>query len=366
MTPLASAFVERGHELRWATSSEACARLARGGFETHPAGGPARAIPEVLRDNPEIAALPPGERPELLFAKIFATPNRVSAMLTDVLSVVAQWPPDLIVCDAAEFAAPIAGALLGIPTVTHAFGAMLPEQRVARAGDEVAPVWRANGLEPRPYGGSYDHLYLDIYPAALQPQERPHIHTTQHLRPTSAPTSSGLPVGVPEDLSVPLVYVTLGTVFNTLDVLRTVVDAVQDLPVRLVVTVGPDGDPIALGPRPANVHVASYIPQDQLLPHATAVVSHAGSGTFLASLAAGLPQLCLPQGADQYLNASVCAQAGVGITLPGSASRREVRDALEELLSAPSYVEAARRMSGEFAAMPSPGDVVDRLANDYG
>lgn len=366
MTPLASAFVERGHELRWATASEACVRLARGGFDARPAGGPARAIPEVLRDNPDIVALPPGERPELLFAKIFATPDRVGATLTDVLSISAEWRPDLIVRDATEFAAPIAGALLGIPTVTHAFGAMLPEQRVARAADEVAPVWKANGLEPRPYGGSYDHLYLDIYPAALQPQERPHIPTTQHLRPTSTPTSSGLPAGVPEDESVPLVYVTLGTVFNTLDVLRTVGDATQDLPLRLVVTVGPDGDATALGPRPANVHVASYLPQDQLLPHATAVVSHAGSGTFLASLAAGLPQLCLPQGADQYLNAEVCAKAGVGITLPGSASGQQVRDALEELLSVPSYARTARRMSGELAAMPSPGDVVDRLANDYG
>ncbi len=61
-----------------------------------------------------------------------------------------------MVNDAAELAAPIAAAAVGVPHVTHAFGALLPEVRVRRAGEDVAALWRAEGLEPRPYGGVLD------------------------------------------------------------------------------------------------------------------------------------------------------------------------------------------------------------------
>src|SRR5205085_6739482 len=103
---------------------------------------------------------------------------------------------------------------------------------------------------------------------------------------------------------------------------------------RVIVTVEPAGDPASLGPHPSNVHVARYIPQEQLLPHCGAVVSHAGSGTFLAAIAAGLPQLCLPRRADQFLNAAACERAAVGLTIePGAVSPERVRDAVERLLS---------------------------------
>ena len=54
-----------------------------------------------------------------------------------------------------------------------------------------------------------------------------------------------------------------------------------------------------LGSLPGNVHVSRVIPQSLLLPRCSAVVSHGGSGTLLAALAHGLPQVCLPQAADQ-------------------------------------------------------------------
>ncbi|HSS23012.1 MAG TPA: nucleotide disphospho-sugar-binding domain-containing protein [Mycobacterium sp.] len=39
---------------------------------------------------------------------------------------------------------------------------------------------------------------------------------------------------------------------------------------------------------------------------------------MLGALAHGLPQLCLPQGADQFRNAQACAAAGAGIALIGA------------------------------------------------
>ena len=113
----------------------------------------------------------------------------------------------------------------------------------------------------------------------------------------------------------PLVYATFGTVFNDARLLSMVVNAISSLPVSVVATVGLNNDPAMLGDQPTHVHVAQFVPQDDLLSHCAAVVSHGGSGTFLASLARGLPQLLLPQGADQFLNADAGESAGVAIVL---------------------------------------------------
>jgi UDP:flavonoid glycosyltransferase YjiC (YdhE family) len=114
------------------------------------------------------------------------------------------------------------------------------------------------------------------------------------------------------------------------------------------------------------VHVARYIPQTQLLEHCAVVVSHAGSGTFLAALAAGLPQVCIPQAADQFFNAAACAKAGAGIAVgPDALSVEAVRDAVGTLLDDTTHRDAARRVSREIASMPSPSDVVDKLHAAY-
>ena len=113
----------------------------------------------------------------------------------------------------------------------------------------------------------------------------------------------------------------MGTVFNSPEPLRVVLAALADLDVRGLVTVGPKADPSMVGSQPAHVRVERYVPQHRVLEHCEMVVSHAGSGTVLATLTLGLPQLCLPQGADQFLNAAAVASAGAGISLmPGEAA----------------------------------------------
>jgi UDP-N-acetylglucosamine transferase subunit ALG13 len=350
----------------WAASSEVCPRLQAEGFSAHPAGlGEGDALGDVFRRFPELLELTPRQRPEVMFPKLFGT-VRAGPMLADLVELVRTWKPALVVHDTAELAAPIAAAASGVPSVSHGFGKLLPPNRMAAAGEEVAPLWEAQGLSPRPYAGAYDHLYLDIYPPLLRGADAPHVPARQSLRPVPFATPGGdaLPPWITEASPLPLVYVTFGTVFNRdLAPVVTVVEALGELPVRAIVTVGPAGDPDAFAARAANVHVARYVPQTELLPRCDIVVSHAGSGTFLASLGQGLPQLCLPQGADQFLNAATAAQAGAGLELqPGSITVEAVAEAVEQLLSDPSFRTSAGRIGSDIAAMPGPDVVADELA----
>jgi UDP:flavonoid glycosyltransferase YjiC (YdhE family) len=290
-------------------------------------------------------------------------------MLADVEPFAKEWSPQLVITEPAEFAGPIAAAVIGVPSVTHSYGPLTPARRVAAAGVAVAPLWTQRRLEARPYGGSYDHSYIDIYPPSLQDPHPPYVGYVQPLRPGDFATDGDEdpPRWLTETSADPLLYVTLGTLFTNDTVLTTVIEAVRQLPVRVVVTVGPNGDPASLAPQPANVHVARYIPQGQLLPYCAAVISHAGSGTFLAALGAAVPQLCLPQGADQFLNAAACERSGVGLAAQSdSITDEEVRHAVERLLSEPGFRDAANRMSDVIAAMPAPSDVATILESAYG
>ena len=372
MLPLARALVALGDELVWAAPAPACGRLEREGFTPRPAGiAPDESLMSTVpRRFPRIAALAPRERPDHLFGKVFGW-ERAQPMLDDLLVVMDRWRPDFLVRDAAEFASPIAAAVHDVPCVTHALGALLPATRVASAAEDVAPLWVEKCLEPRPYGGSYDHLYLDIYPPSLQPQARPHVPATEWLRTTPArhPPAGARPDALARAGRRPVVYVTLGTVFNDVNVLRRLVDGARELDVFVVVTTGPGTDPLALGPRLDNVAVFDFLPQRELLPHCAAVVSHAGSGTFLGALAEGVPQVCVPLGADQFLNADACVRAGVGLAVEpcaGKVSVGKVSVGLERVLGDGTFAAAAARVRDEIAAMPSSMDAAERLHQRYG
>jgi MGT family glycosyltransferase len=192
-----------------------------------------------------------------------------------------------------------------------------------------------------------------------------HVGDVQASRPTTHDGEDvpDLAAVLPEDDGRPLVYVTLGTVSNQVDLMSAVVRMVSGLGVRILVTVGPGVDPAALGPQPAGVSVQQWVPQGRVLPHCAAVVSHGGSGTMLATAALGLPQLALPQAADQFRNATGLVRARAGLALhPDAVSPEAVAEALHVVLADEQIRAGAARVRDEIAAMPAPAQVVSRLA----
>ena len=74
----------------------------------------------------------------------------------------------------------------------------------------------------------------------------------------------------------------------------------------MLLTTGTDLD---LGAVPTNVHVERWVPQADVLAHASVVVGHGGSGTTLGALGAGQPLVVVPLFADQPNNAARVAIA---------------------------------------------------------
>jgi UDP:flavonoid glycosyltransferase YjiC (YdhE family) len=359
MLPLMYAARDAGHEVVLATGADMVPDLQRRGFPTWTVGP---GLGEAVAALTSASAVPAASHEEQLgrdAVHLFARPSVRRAL--DLLPRAAAWRPDIVISEITELAGREVACATGAVYATHGFGTHVPGTSALAAvmfdhvSAELGTPNRQHAFETG--------LYLDPCPPGLQSPELGEMDV-RSIRPGPggiAPDER-LPPQFLELPDRPLVYVTLGTVFNDPDLARSVLDAIQDLPISIAVTTGPGIDPALLGRRPTNVATAPFVPQALLLPLASAVVSHTGSGTMLGALAAGLPQVCLPRGADQFANAERLHATGAGIRLlPDDVTPERLRAAVSSVLDDPTYADAATAMKSEIAAMPSAADVLDDL-----
>ena len=127
--------------------------------------------------------------------------------------------------------------------------------------------------------------------------------------------------------------------------LQVVLDALKDLPLRVLLATGPfSPETLAI---PPNAAVFGYVPHAAVLPHAALAINHAGHGSVMAALANGVPLVCLPTlGADQGIIAGRVEALGAGKALPGQVEANELRSAVEQVMADPAYRVAAGRLAG--------------------
>jgi UDP:flavonoid glycosyltransferase YjiC (YdhE family) len=365
---LARGLAKSGHDVRWATGADGREVVELAGIPCDPCGGtgPGRRAAYFER-FPEAKTLAPEDLPSHMFPRLFGA-VAAPAMLDDLVPIAERFQPHLIVHEVSELAAAIVASMREIPHVSQAFGSPVPADRLASAAEFVAPLWQRFGLEVPPYAGVFEHLYLDIYPPSLRFSDDIHVRNERPLRPVIyAPPFADAGTWQP-DVVRPRVYVTFGTVFNEPGpVFRNAVRAAGEYAAQVLVTVGHDGDVHAFDPLPRSVAVRPFVPQSEVLDWCDVVVSHGGSGTFLGAITAGVPQLCLPQAADQFRNAAACERAGVGLSLlPDAADADSIGKALHELTHGHAFHDATALLATEIAAMPHPDEVAAELTDLYG
>lgn len=362
LVPLARAAQRLGHDVAFATAEPILSDAGAAGFRCFSAGlndAESRArsaqLGVVFRD------LPPKEMRPFAFGKWFSgveAPPR----LIDLDRICAEFRPDVLVHGVAELATPLAATSAGRPWVTVGFGALLPPEIAALAGDGMRPMWQARGRPMPPWAGLYTHLYVDPFPPALQPSAIADLPARIGIRPMAATRDAEASTATPGRA----IYVTFGTLWNNgpaaVDLMRRAILGSAETGRDIVVTVGNDTDPTILDPLPPNVQVHRFVPQDRLLPTCACVVAHAGSGTLLGALAWGLPLLLLPQFADQFYNADRATMAGVALALRANeATGDAITRNLQRLLDEPSFTERALAVRAELAAMPEVDAVLERI-----
>lgn len=163
----------------------------------------------------------------------------------------------------------------------------------------------------------------------------------------------------------PLVLVAMSSIYQgQADLLGTVASALGSLPVRAVITTGRAVRPDMV-PAPGNVRVVRAAPHHDVLREASVVVTHAGHGTVLKALSAGVPLVCIPMGRDQRANTTRVLRLGAGVRVgkrsPASGVAAAIRRVLDEPAFATNARHVAQMLATEAAAHPTAADEVEAM-----
>jgi UDP:flavonoid glycosyltransferase YjiC (YdhE family) len=359
---MATALRNGGHTVAFGTAAGFANEVEQFGFKSLAVGMERAEWTE--QSNQALSAMPeqePHERIAAFCERVFGGPI-ARRLIDDLPLVLSRWPADIIVHEDTALGAAVAAEQLGIPHARFMVLAAGPGHPLyARNEDTVAKLREYAGLGPDSAEATlHRHLLLYPFPRSLLAPGTAAPATLRAVRP-SLPELTGkeeLPSWL-EELGTgkrPVVYATLGTIFNQPGndpVFADLLAALAAENVDGVMTIGRDRQVAEFGPVAKHVRLAQYIPLAALMPHLDLVVSHGGSGTLIAALAHGLPQVVVPIWADQPENAQRVADLGAGIMIGGSErSVDSIRAAIRATLSDPAYGLSAQRMKSEIAQLP--------------
>ncbi|MEN3536851.1 glycosyltransferase [Microbispora sp. ZYX-F-249] len=391
---VARALRERGHGVRVLADRSLHEEILAAGLEpiawtTAPQGDVTDPAKDVIRDFEARTPLGAFAR---LRDRIVCGPAADYAR--DTLAELRARPADVLVTEHMLLGALIGGETAGIPVaslVTTLYP--LPTPGAPPPGPGLAPApgalgrlrdrvltrlvlkpWRkglpalnaartAHGLPPvDSVIDAFDRadLVLVLSPRALDHPGRRFPDRLRHVGPRlDDPAWAGeceLPDG-----DAPLVLASLSSSFmNQRTQLERIAEALGTLPVRGLLTTGPAVDPATVR-APGTVLVTAAAPHTIALRHAAVTVTHAGHGTAVKSLAAGVPLVCLPLGRDQREVARHVELAGAGITLSRNTSPRTIARAVGRVLREPSFRREARRLAAAIAAETATDRAVAEL-----
>jgi UDP:flavonoid glycosyltransferase YjiC (YdhE family) len=292
---------------------------------------------------------------------------RARSTMHDVLRLIDDWSPDLLVRDAYDYGGLVAAERRDIPHAAAGPVWFPPAWLHTVMVDELARLRADVGLPPDPTGVSLDrYLVLASFPPSWVAPDELVPPTVRFIRPEpfNVADDGELPESVarlPTDR--PTVHASLGTrLTDTERVNETILAGLRDEPLNLVLTVGSRRDPAEFGPQPANVVIERFIPHELLLPRCDAMLTHCGMNSVMACLTLGLPMVGVPIDTDQPRNAARLAALGAAAVVePAERSPEAFRAATWEVLNDGSYRRHAETVRDEIAALPGADQAVALL-----
>jgi UDP:flavonoid glycosyltransferase YjiC (YdhE family) len=380
LAPFGHACVRAGHEVVVAAQRQHEANVKRTGLAFAPVDDPPDE--EWMPLMGSFAELDMATANALMISEFFAGID-LRAELPGLRAIVESRRPDIIVRESWEFGSTLVAELYGIPIVCVGLGlAAIEDMTIELAAPKLDEARAALGLPPDPAGERLRNApYFTAIPAALEDPAVTPPPRTHRFRFGTAERTAPLPEWWPGGHD-PLVYLTFGSVASAPhlpffpDLYREAIEALESLPVRVLVTTGNDaGGAEELGRLSPNVHVERWVPHDDVASQAAVIVCHGGYGSTLGALAHGVPLVVLPLfSSDQWANGDAVARAGAGVSLDGERDTRAVLGlpsaetlgglgrAVENVLDDPVYRREAQRLAHAMRALPAVEESIEALA----
>ena len=319
------------------------------------------------------------------------------AYAEDTMAEIERWRPHVVAPDWIRTGAAIASEAAGIPTALLVHGLnFLPEPGKPPPGFGFLPsgsiagrvrdfvfgrgfvrllnkglpalndARRAFGLEPLSHVVNHferPERFLCLYSEAFDLPADQRFRNLRYVGPVLEEPAWAEPWTSPWPTNDrrPLVVIAMSTTFMKQEsTLMRCIEAVSEMPVRALVTLGPALDPADF-PAPGNVVVVQSAPHDAVFQQTDAVITHAGMGTVSRALANGLPLVCMPMGRDQDDIAARVRWHGAGVSMRASSSAAKIRAALKRVLSDRSFRAAAEQLRDAIQSDLAGGHAVAEL-----
>ncbi len=359
--------VERGHRVAFFAARDLAEPLA------------AAALPSVLTFTGR-APLHDQNRGAALAALLGDAERRerwIRALLLDGVEddlaaldgAIRSFRPQVIACDPMVYAAPIAAERASLPwlALSASLNPVLPEaldsallgavRRLACARDALfarhhlrATFSGCDCLSPHGTLVFASEAFVGAPPRGVElvGPSRPRDRVGAEPHPS------------PEE-SVPLVYASLGSQnWHQPTWVRTILDAVRDRPVRLLLAAG--GLAAEVRDVPPNARVVAYADQRAVLAAARVFVTHGGANSVIEGLDAGVPLLVTPFVNDQPHNAWFVGRAGAGRVVAPLALTSELAWAeIAALLDEGPVRRNAARVRDSFQALDGARTAATRI-----
>ncbi|WP_329580415.1 DUF1205 domain-containing protein [Kitasatospora sp. NBC_01250] len=376
MVPLAWACLNAGHEVRFASTPSLMDTVHESGLPGVSVGRDIDAdswyrrgtfVPKPAADDePEIAAWM--RVTDQLAAKQFSVCEH---MVDELVDYCRDWRPDLIVHDPVTFAGPVAGRVLGIPTVSHLYGLA----RLLRLDikDWVGTEHRTGYLDLFTRWGVEPLLHPDAWidpcpPSLRWPGQQEIDRVQMRYIPYNGP-------GIEQDWlreppRRPRVLVSWGTSqqkklgTSIIELFGNIARSVASLDTEVILTVGamePDHRRY-LGELPPNVRTVDWVPLTTLVQSCQAIVHTGGTGMMMTAAAHGVPQLGITKIPEGRFNVERLVAVGAGRHLAqDEADAEAVRGEVAALLTDDGYRRSAATLRQDVEAQPLPATVVPVL-----
>lgn len=161
--------------------------------------------------------------------------------------------------------------------------------------------------------------------------------------------------------SLPLVLISFSSTYqNQAEVIQNCINALKDLPVNGLVTLGIAMEEVKFDV-PGNVKIMKSVKHSLVFPYTDVVITHAGHGTVIRALSFGIPLICLPMGRDQKDNAIKLVLKGCGIRLSSKSKAAKIRKAIDKILHDTSFKSNAIKMKKELKEDQGLKDVIAEI-----
>jgi MGT family glycosyltransferase len=340
----ASYLQRRGHVVAFFSMADISGQIQRAGLACLAAASPPSAPPDVNRG--ETFARQVRDRAWLRGWIKSLLIDAAPAQVKPIREAIRTFAPDLIVTDPMIYAAAIAAIFENVPWVaaSNSLNPLLDGSVSSDLLDTISALApQRNALFDR-HGLQLEFRGCDM----LSPRLTIAFTTPEFIGrtcegvemvgPSLPPGPRGDETDFPwEKLRVdrPLIYVSFGSqIYHQPAIFRLLMDATRAMGVQVLIVANELHRTGALEPLPEHVITCHYAPQLEILPRASAFVTHGGANSVMEALRFGVPLLLSSVCNDQFHQAHFLRRSGAGLVLDlDTATPRQCEAALRDLLT---------------------------------